>query len=197
MDTVKIEDPELMKVIKQLIKDGHVGSGTGRLQVLGQPGKDVYLVKGGRHPEYKALFASLELATKALLATLKKHKVHKEVHSAVGDYIEATAAIAAFTSKQSDNHLEMAVQLPQLVKRVDAVSKAKKRHAVDPKRRAKESALALWIERREGKHPKLRTTEQFAMEVMRRWPILVSSKVICGWSADWNKAVKAGKTPAC
>lgn len=62
---------------------------------------------------------------------------------------------------------------------------------------AKAEALKLWIERHAGKHPKLGTVEQFATEVMRRWPILESSKVICGWSAKWTKQVRTGATPAC
>jgi hypothetical protein len=67
----------------------------------------------------------------------------------------------------------------------------------DPKQAAKAGALALWIERREGKHPSLRTVEQFAIEVMRRWPVLQSSKVICGWSAKWTKQARDRKTPSC
>lgn len=64
------------------------------------------------------------------------------------------------------------------------------RHATDPKTKAKTEALKLWQERRAGKHPKLRTNEQFAIECMRRWPVLTSAKVICGWCTDWNKAAK-------
>lgn len=62
---------------------------------------------------------------------------------------------------------------------------------------AKAAALELWKERYAGKHPKLRTVEQFATEVMRRWPVLKSSKVICGWSAKWSSEVRAGRTPVC
>ena len=62
---------------------------------------------------------------------------------------------------------------------------------------AKAAALELWKERHAGKHPKLGTVEQYATEVMRLWPILQSSKVICGWSAKWTKQVKAGKNPVC
>ena len=72
---------------------------------------------------------------------------------------------------------------------------AKARIAGDPKTAAKAEALALWIERKNGKHPRLGTVEQFATEVMRRWPVLTSSKVICGWSTEWEKQVKAGESP--
>ena len=62
---------------------------------------------------------------------------------------------------------------------------------------AKAAALELWKERHAGKHPKLGTVEQYATEVMRRWPLLTSAKVICGWSAKWTKQVRAGQNPAC
>jgi len=66
----------------------------------------------------------------------------------------------------------------------------------DPKQAAKAEAKALWLERYAGKHPKLRTNEHFAAEVIRRWPILPSSKVICGWCTQWKKEAQATKNPA-
>lgn len=63
--------------------------------------------------------------------------------------------------------------------------------AKDQKQHAKAEARKLWQARRLGMHPKLRTQEQFATEVMRRWPILTSSKVICGWCTKWNKETKS------
>lgn len=67
----------------------------------------------------------------------------------------------------------------------------------DPVQGAKAQAHELWRERYDGKHPKLRTNEQFAMECMRRWPDeLKSLKVILGWCANWNKQEKQ-KIPAC
>ena len=71
-----------------------------------------------------------------------------------------------------------------------------KRHLVSPQGKAKQMAFALWRERRAGKHPRLRTNEQFATEVMRRWPMLTSSKVVCGWCTDWEKEAKTSGTPA-
>ncbi|WP_045760782.1 hypothetical protein [Xanthomonas albilineans] len=67
----------------------------------------------------------------------------------------------------------------------------------DGKQAAKAAALELWKERHAGKHPTLRTVEQFAIEVMRRWPVLTSSKVICGWSTKWSKSVREGRPSAC
>lgn len=66
----------------------------------------------------------------------------------------------------------------------------------DPVQAAKMEAIKLWQERRAGQHPRLRTNEQFATEVMRRWPVLTSSKVICGWCTDWEKEAKTNGTPA-
>lgn len=62
--------------------------------------------------------------------------------------------------------------------------------ARDPKQSAKVAVFALWQDRRAGKHPKLRTNEQFAVECMRRWPVLTSAKVILGWCTQWNKQAK-------
>lgn len=67
----------------------------------------------------------------------------------------------------------------------------KRRAANDPKTSAKADAFELWKERCAGKHPKLRTNEQFAMECMRRWPALTSIKVICGWCTVWTKEAKS------
>lgn len=90
--------------------------------------------------------------------------------------------------------LGAAEQLAQV--RAARLKGARVKLETDPKQAAKVDALALWKEWKNAKHPRLRTTEQFAIEVMRRWPVLESAKVICGWSARWNKATKAGNTPA-
>lgn len=62
--------------------------------------------------------------------------------------------------------------------------------ARNPKQAAKTEAFKLWQERYAGQHPRLRTNEQFAIECMRRWPVLTSSKVITGWCTEWNKQSK-------
>ena len=79
----------------------------------------------------------------------------------------------------------------------DAVANERARHAgfaravKCPKAKAKQMAFVLWRERFAGQHPKLRTNEQFAIECMRRWPVLTSAKVICNWCTDWTKAAKS------
>lgn len=70
--------------------------------------------------------------------------------------------------------------------RIGAAAKLKN----DPKQLAKAEVESFWMEWKAGKHPKLKTTERFATEAIRRFPVLTSSKVICDWSATWNKAAK-------
>ena len=65
------------------------------------------------------------------------------------------------------------------------------RHSRDPKQAAKAKAHKLWLERYAGKHPKLRTNDQFAMECMRQWPALTSIGTIKGWCTEWTKAEKS------
>ncbi|MFC5526140.1 hypothetical protein ACFPPA_10335 [Rhodanobacter ginsengisoli] len=73
---------------------------------------------------------------------------------------------------------------------------ATKKLASDVKQAAKAEALKLWQTRRAGQHKQLRTNEQFATETMRRWPVLTSSKVICGWCTAWEKEARTKETPA-
>jgi len=68
--------------------------------------------------------------------------------------------------------------------------------ANDPKQRAKAAVKVFWQERREGKHPKLRSQEKFANECLDRWPILTSQKVILRWCAQWNREAKKARHPA-
>lgn len=68
--------------------------------------------------------------------------------------------------------------------------------ARDPVQAAKAQAFRFWQERRAGKHPRLRTNEQFAMECMRRWKALTSPKVILGWCTKWNKEARQQSQPA-
>ena len=63
----------------------------------------------------------------------------------------------------------------------------------DGKGAAKAEVKKLWLARHEGRHPNLRTNEQFATEAARRWPILSNLKVITGWCTEWNKEVKGKK----
>lgn len=58
------------------------------------------------------------------------------------------------------------------------------------KTHAKVEAKLFWNDWKAAKHPKIRTTEQFAQEVMKKWPCLTSAQVICKWSAQWTKESK-------
>lgn len=87
---------------------------------------------------------------------------------------------------------KMAHFIGAFTKTIAAAANAERRLQSDPKQLAKREASQLWRERYAGKHPKLRTNEQFAAECMRRWPELTSAKVILGWCTEWNKRAKRG-----
>lgn len=61
----------------------------------------------------------------------------------------------------------------------------------DGKQAAKRQAHILWKEWKAGKHKKIRTVEQFAMEVMRRYPMLRSANVIRKWSTAWARELNS------
>lgn len=82
------------------------------------------------------------------------------------------------------------------LRRIIAKNAAHAMHQKDPRQAAKDESFKLWQERHAGKHPKLRTNEQFAAECMRRWPVLTNAKVILGWCTEWNKQVKRKSQPA-
>jgi len=77
-------------------------------------------------------------------------------------------------------------------KKYPSQTAAAARVANDPKQIAKSKAFQLWKDRHVGKHPSLRTNEQFAMECLRQWPQLTSIKVILGWCTTWTKEEKKG-----
>lgn len=134
-----------------------------------------------RYAEAIARLAALEKLTRTL-------RLSHDVATCSADYHEKMARL---TQECVDRLAMELIEKHRVRQRV-----ARDRLHKDPKQAAKGGALVLWNERRAGKHPKLRTVEQFAMEVMRRWPVLKSSKVICGWSAKWTKDVREGRTPA-
>ena len=67
---------------------------------------------------------------------------------------------------------------------------AKAKLAKDPKQSARAAVKTLWLERRAGKHPRLRTNEQFAIEAVRRWNILKNGTVL-KWCTAWEKEMKS------
>jgi hypothetical protein len=60
----------------------------------------------------------------------------------------------------------------------------------NPIQRAKEEVKWFWWEYSTRKYPKMRTNEQFAIEVLRRWPELTSLRVVLTWCTEWKKEVK-------
>lgn len=115
--------------------------------------------------------------------------------------LAAFAIVRMDESQESARSISRAYQqametMPAMVRKITARLGAEKKLANDKKgtQRAKAEARKLWNERHAGKHPRLRTNEQFATECMRRWPVLTSSAVITGWCTEWNKAAKARKS---
>ena len=84
-----------------------------------------------------------------------------------------------------------AERLPARARSNTAKAAAAAKLARDPKQAVKVEVFAMWQERHAGKHPRLRTNEQFATECMHRWPSLASVKVICGWCTEWTRAAKS------
>jgi hypothetical protein len=60
----------------------------------------------------------------------------------------------------------------------------------DGKQAAKAKAKTLWLERRDGKHSKLRTNDLFAAEAARRWPVLKIGTIL-KWCTAWEKEAKS------
>lgn len=93
---------------------------------------------------------------------------------------------------------EQSKQLGELAERMEEfrrhrIKGAEEKKRKDQKQAAKVSVHEFWREWKKGKHRKIKTVEQFAIEAMRRWPILKSPKVIGRWSATWSKEAKRGK----
>jgi hypothetical protein len=78
----------------------------------------------------------------------------------------------------------------RLANRTRARRAGRAKAALDPKKVAIDASRELWRERESGKHPKLRTEDQFAMEVARRWPIICSITAIKKRSTKWRKEAK-------
>jgi hypothetical protein len=73
-------------------------------------------------------------------------------------------------------------------RRAGGLKKTAENETAKAKARAIRESQLLWLEREDGKHPKLRTEDQFAMEVARRWPIISSISAIKKRSAEWRRA---------
>lgn len=91
----------------------------------------------------------------------------------------------------SDELIELLKAVPSENARKGALAKLEK----NPEARAKAAAIAaskvLWQERESGKHKKLRTEDQFAMEVAKRWPVIASIAAIKKRSSQWRREANA------
>jgi hypothetical protein len=106
-----------------------------------------------------------------------------DITSAWTHAMDARFAADALISQLLD--LEAAVSARRSVGKVAASVKL----ANDPVQAAKTDAKKLWQERRDGKHPKLRTNDLFAAEAVRRWPVLKIGTVL-KWCTAWEKEAK-------
>lgn len=88
----------------------------------------------------------------------------------------------------------VAAAVPFLMRSVSLSYSAERKNGGDLKPKAKAAAIdesrKLWLERENGRHSKLRTEDQFAMEVARRWPIIASISAIKKRSTEWRKELK-------
>jgi hypothetical protein len=75
-------------------------------------------------------------------------------------------------------------------RRSGGVNKQTQNATAMQKAKAIQESREMWAEREAGKHPKLRTEDQFAMEVARRWPAIASISSIKKRSAEWRKEKK-------
>lgn len=114
---------------------------------------------------------------------------------AAREALELCDRLTAIAESAGGDYAKVAAQLNEQFRARQLGGLQKK--ARDPKQAAKAAALELWKKRHAGERPDLRTVEQFAIEVMRRHPVLESAKTISGWSAKWTKQVRAGETPTC
>jgi tRNA A37 threonylcarbamoyladenosine dehydratase len=120
----------------------------------------------------------------------------ERIDSAIDGVLSALYTITADAEEHSHHaHAELKEH------RKARISGARAKLAKDPKQAAKVEVKKHWENWKTGRLPKnIKTTEQFAMDCMRQWPALTSAKVICAWSATWNKEARAKlqrKNPAC
>lgn len=143
-------------------------------------------------PQGAKLDASRAWATLALLFCTQAMVAENsgDTVTAWTNAIDARFAADAVLSQITDR--EMVALHKRGMARRGAVARLER----SPKQVAKAEAKKLWKERHDGKHPKLRTNEQFATECMRRWPVLTSTKVILGWCTEWGKEVREKSQPA-
>lgn len=132
-----------------------------------------------QNPPHDELVEMLAAAVVALLEENKDRK--KEVDSNYSEYIrneemEKAGAWLAGNLRKIKSHL---------------IKGGRNRHANSPVQGAKTKAKVLWEEREAGKHPGLRTEDQFAIEACRRWPELTSIGTVKKWSTAWRKEANA------
>ena len=124
-------------------------------------------------------------------------ELYQSVWSMNHSQIEATAEVLilkvlVLQGLRREDREEYAALARQIAKwRRDRVrgydAMRKKNPLLQKKAAAKAEVKTLYLEWKLGKYPKLRTNEQFAMEVMRRWPVLQSLGSILNWMTGWKR----------
>ena len=163
-------------------------------QVVWEAGKKSLVMSKQTSPEHQARVAELTAIVDRILSLIKQGgHFSDDAKGAVTDLLRHYGSELSRTQEEHRKRLLWAFGVQEEMAVEPRRKGAAARLAKDPTARAKQQAKGetrkLWHERRLGKHPKLRTNEQFATEAMRRWPVLTSSKVICGWCTKWNKEV--------
>jgi hypothetical protein len=154
------------------------------------------------NPKIKNLIDNVEDTLFTLANLIDQGGAKEDAIKALNENAKAWFLLVEEKDSKDSNVMESfrrIVQLADLARSSEAGlgAIAKLKNDVDGKQAAKQGVLLFWLERHNGKQRRLKTVEQFAIESMKRWPVLKSAKVICGWSAGWSRAIKSGKTPVC
>lgn len=147
------------------------------------------------------LVASLYLADKAFSHFCSKHRDSRHLVAMLyADSVELHLEwLKTRGPGKSRNPNQRFVEIERILRGFDSRSEirarakygARKRLEKDPKQHAKTLTKEFWLEWKSGKHPSIRTVERFAIEAMRRTPVLVSANVIRRWSANWSRELKS------
>lgn len=110
---------------------------------------------------------------------------------------ELIDAVALLFQRRAEDRIELYarylldVGAPEYYRKKAAADNAKakltKNASAKAIQAAKQQARTFWKERRNGKHPKLVTELQFALEVCSRWPVLTSADKVRAWAREWRK----------
>ncbi|MFP7721408.1 hypothetical protein [Lysobacter sp. A3-1-A15] len=138
----------------------------------------------------------ISTAGSELHARLQAEPISAELESALVKFVTAMSDRMRRQQSVIDHLMTLIPEAVTFSRHEEARSRGSQKHVKNPeaaaKAAAKHEAKAFWLEREQGQHPKLRTEEQFAMEVIRRWPVLTSIGNVKAWSTAWRKEARRG-----